>query len=88
MTDQPEENVTDLAINLEVEVEVRVKIDADLLEEAQRQISASSPDAAITEALRRLVEEERAKRNAAHARIQKMYEDGKFDFSALGGVDE
>ena len=88
MTDQPEENVTDLATKPETEVAVMVKIDAELLGEARRQISAPSPDAAITEALRRLVDQERAKRDAARARLRKMYDDGELDFGPLEELDQ
>jgi Arc/MetJ family transcription regulator len=63
-------------------------IDGELLAEAQRQISAPSLNAAINEALRRLVEEERAKRRAAMERLHQMHEEGLFDYSFVDGVDE
>lgn len=68
--------------------ETAVEIDPELLEEAQRQISATSPSAAINEALRRLVETERAKRRAAGERLHRMVKDGELDFRALDSVDE
>jgi len=64
------------------------EIDQELLVEAVRQISAGSPNAAINEALRRLVEEERGKRRAAFDRIQQLVADGALDFSKLDAVDE
>jgi Arc/MetJ family transcription regulator len=63
-------------------------IDGELLAEAQRQISAPSLNAAINEALRRLVDEERAKRRAALARLQEMHDQGLFDYSQLDAADE
>lgn len=63
-------------------------IDEDLLIEAQRQLGASSPNAAINEALRNLVEHEREKRRHAREQIRKMVEDGELDFRPLESVDE
>ena len=76
--------MTDLATDPITDVEV----DAELLEEAQRQISASSPNRAINEALRRLVEQERQKRQDARARLREMYKAGELDFSQLEAVEE
>jgi len=59
-----------------------VRIDAELLAEALRQISATSPDAAIEEALRRLVETEREKRRAALDALRQMVDDGEVTFRA------
>jgi Arc/MetJ family transcription regulator len=64
------------------------EIDAELLSEAQRQISAASPNAAINEALRRLVEHERAKRRRAMERTQQMVDEGHLDLSRLDDIDE
>jgi Arc/MetJ family transcription regulator len=76
--------VTELAIKPEtrspLETRVVLTIDTDLLQEAQRQIGASSPDAAIKEALQRLVAQERAKRLAALERQQRMSDEGVFDY--------
>ena len=63
------------------------EIDEELLSEAQRQISAS-PNAAINEALRRLVMEERAKRRAALERSQQMVDEGLLDFSQLEAAEQ
>lgn len=63
-------------------------VDEGLLVEAQRQIAASSRNAAINEALRRLVEEERAKRRAARERLQQMDEEGLLDYSQLDAAEE
>jgi hypothetical protein len=91
MTDPPEESVTDLATQPDAtprsEIRVELKVDAELLLEAQRQIGAASPDIAVNEALQRLVDEERAKRDAARVRLQRMYDEGNLDFDALEDVD-
>jgi Arc/MetJ family transcription regulator len=63
-------------------------VDEELLVEAQRQIGASSPNAAIDEALRRLVEEERAKRQAALDELRRMHDEGLFDFRLLDAAEE
>ena len=76
--------MTDLATNPETEVE----IDRELLEEAQRQISATSPNMAINEALRRLVETERAKRRAAGEALRLMVDNGELEFRERDSVDE
>jgi Arc/MetJ family transcription regulator len=78
--------MTDLATDPDPDTDVEV--DVELLEEAQRQIAASSPNAAINEALRRLVEQERQKRQDARARLREMYEAGEFDFSQLKAAEE
>lgn len=83
--------MTDLATQPDArprsEIRVELRVDAELLLEAQRQICAASPDIAVNEALRRLVEEERAKRDAARARLQQMYDEGNLDFDALEDID-
>ena len=87
MTDPQESALTDLATSpttapaAELGIPAEPEIDGALLAEAQRQISAPSLNAAINEALRRLVEQERAKRRAALAKLQEMYDEGVFDFS-------
>jgi Arc/MetJ family transcription regulator len=92
MTDPQEASVTDLATqpNTKPRSEIRAEltIDTELLLEAQRQISAASPDDAVNEALRRLVDEERAKRDAARARLQQMYDGGELDFHPLEELDQ
>jgi Arc/MetJ family transcription regulator len=84
VTDPQEGALTDLATSPITEEE----IDAELLAEAQRQISAPSLNAAINEALRRLVEEERGKRRAAMERLQRMHDEGLFDYSHLDAAEE
>ncbi|WP_212990635.1 type II toxin-antitoxin system VapB family antitoxin [Actinoplanes auranticolor] len=84
MTDPQEGALTDLATGPITEEE----IDSDLLAEAQRHFSAHSSNAAINEALRRLVEQEREKRRAARARLNERYEAGAFDFSQLDAAEE
>jgi macrodomain Ter protein organizer (MatP/YcbG family) len=59
-------------------IAIQLEIDLELLVEARRQISASSINATINEALRRLVEEERNKRRAAREQLQQMRDEGKF----------
>ncbi|GIM98210.1 type II toxin-antitoxin system VapB family antitoxin [Paractinoplanes toevensis] len=81
MIDRQEPEMTDLATKPETDVE----IDAELLEEAQRQISAPSPNAAINEALLRLVTTERARRGAAMEALRKLARDGHFNFDAADG---
>jgi len=76
--------MTDLATKPDTNVE----IDTELLAEAQRQISAASPEATINEALLRLVETERAKRQAAGDALHRMVESGELTFRALDSIDE
>jgi Arc/MetJ family transcription regulator len=83
MSDQTEAPVTDLAVGAET-----VEIDRELLEEAERQISAPSANAAINEALRRLVEAERARRHAAGEALHQMVQNGELDFRPLHETDE
>ncbi len=82
MTDPQEEPVTDLAVRPH---HAETLIDTELLEEAQRQLSAPSTAAAINEALRRLVVQERVKRREALENLHRLYEEGALDF---GAVDE
>ena len=84
MNDPQEAAMTDLATSPVTETE----IDSELLAEAQRQISAPSLNAAINEALRRMVEEERGKRRAALERLQRMHDEGLFDYSRLDVAEE
>jgi len=92
VTDPQEAAMTDLATEPDTEsrseIRVEMKIDAELLLEAQRQIGAASLDAAVNEALRRLVNEERAKRDAARARLRQMYDDGELDFRDPEELDQ
>jgi hypothetical protein len=84
VTDPQEAPVTDLATS----PTTSVIVDAELLEEARRQLSMSSSDDVINEALRRLVEAERAKRRAALEELQQMHDEGRFDYRQLDAVDE
>ncbi len=84
MTDPQEGALTDLATSPITEPE----IDSDLLAEAQRHLSAQFANAAINEALHRLVEEERGKRRAALERLQRMHDEGLFDYSQLDAAEE
>ncbi|MET0491948.1 MAG: type II toxin-antitoxin system VapB family antitoxin [Actinoplanes sp.] len=65
-----------------------VEVDAELLQEAQRQIAAPSRNAAMNEALRRVVNEERAKRETALDAIRQMIADGELDFRPVESIDE
>jgi hypothetical protein len=64
------------------------QIDPELLEEAQRQLGDVSPDAAINEALHRLVQQERLKRREALETLRRMSDEGLFDYSVLDKEDE
>ena len=76
-----EDPVTDLATTTEAtNIEVTVKLNAELLAEALRQVSASSAEEVIDEALWRLVDAERAKRRAALDALRKMVDDGEVTF--------
>jgi Arc/MetJ family transcription regulator len=88
VTDPQEDSVTDLATSPRSQIRIELGIDAELLLEAQRQIGADSPDAAVDEALRRLVDQERAKRDAARARLQEMYDQGDLDFDPVDESDQ
>ena len=75
--------MTTLAVKPDIstarDMSVTITLDIELLLEAQRQIGAASLDATVGEALRRLVDQERAKRRAAQERLRQMYEEGAFD---------
>jgi Arc/MetJ family transcription regulator len=63
------------------------EIDEELLEEAQRQIGAASPNEAINAALLELVEDRRARRGRAYDNLQRMAEEGGLDFDAIEEAD-
>jgi Arc/MetJ family transcription regulator len=63
------------------------QIDAELLEEAQRQTGAAWPNEAINVALRELVEDRRARRRRALEELQRMAEEGGFDWDAVDEAD-
>lgn len=52
------------------------EIDQNLLAEAQRQLNAGSPNEAINEALRELVEDRRARRRRALENLQRIADEG------------
>ena len=63
------------------------EIDEELLDEAQRQIGAASPNEAINAALRELVEDRRARRGRAYDNLQRMADEGGLDFDAVDEAD-
>jgi Arc/MetJ family transcription regulator len=63
------------------------ELDEELLEEAIRQIGASSRNEAVNMALRELVEDRRARRHAALERVRQMSDEGVFDYDALDELD-
>jgi Arc/MetJ family transcription regulator len=84
LTHPRETPMTDVATNPTTEPD----IDPNLLAEAQRQIQVGWPNEAINEALRRLVEQERDKRRTARARLERMSDEGMFDFGRLDAAEE
>lgn len=58
MTDLPTDPDPDAGA--QITIRTRITVDRELLEEAQRQISAESAEAAVNEALRRVVQESHA----------------------------
>jgi hypothetical protein len=75
--------MTDTVIKTDAEPQV----DPELLEEAQRQTDAASPNEAINIALRELVEDRRARRRRALEELQRMAEEGGFDWDAIDEAD-
>jgi hypothetical protein len=63
------------------------EIDADLLEEAQRHIGAAWPNEAINAALLAFVEDWRARRRRALENLQRMADEGGYDWDAVDEVD-
>jgi Arc/MetJ family transcription regulator len=88
VTDPQEDPVTDLATPSRSQIRIELGVDAELLLEAQRQIGAASPDAAVGEALRRLVDQEREKRRAALEKLHRMNDEGRFDYHELDAAEE
>jgi Arc/MetJ family transcription regulator len=62
-------------------------IDAELLAEAQRQLGLPSVNETINVVLRRVVEDERARRRRSLERLQQMSDEGLFDFGAVDEAD-
>jgi Arc/MetJ family transcription regulator len=75
--------MTDVPIRRTAEPE----IDAELLEEAQRQLGGQSPNAAINAALRLFVDQQRDRRGRAFDRLQEMADAGGFDFTRIEEAD-
>jgi len=67
--------------------QITLAVDAELLAEAQRQINVDSVEATVDESLRRLVEQERTKRDAARARLREMYDSGELEFDDVEESD-
>jgi hypothetical protein len=88
MVDPPEVPMTDVATKPDSGQLEEEQLDADLLEEARRQLAAASPNAVLNEALRRLVAQERQMRRAARAAAQRMADDGLLDFSKLDTAEQ
>lgn len=63
------------------------EIDEELLIEAQRQLGLVSRNEAINAGLRRVVEQERARRRRALEELQRMSDEGVFDYAALDELD-
>ena len=63
-------------------------IDEDLLAEARIAFGTTTKKDTVAEALRRGVEESRARRRRALAELRQMTEDGVFDFDRLAELDE
>jgi Arc/MetJ family transcription regulator len=65
------------------------QIDPELLAEAQRHLNNVTPNEAVNEALRLLVEHYRERRGRAFDRLQEMVEQEPehFDFSAIDEAD-
>jgi len=63
------------------------EIDRELLEEAQRQVGAAWPNEAINAALRELVEDRRARRGRAYDNLQRMADEGGYNFDAIDEAD-
>jgi Arc/MetJ family transcription regulator len=75
--------MTDTAIKTDAQPE----IDKELLEEAQRQLGATSPNEAINIALLDLVADRRARRRRALEELQRMAEEEPFDWGAIAEAD-
>ena len=65
-----------------------IDIDEDLLAEASVALGTSTKKDTVTAALRRAVEEARQRRRQALEGLQRMTDEGAFDFDRLAAVDE
>jgi Arc/MetJ family transcription regulator len=63
-------------------------IDEDLLAEATIALGTSTKKDTVTESLRRTVEESRTRRRRALESLQRMADEGVFDFDRLAELDE
>ena len=68
--------------------ETLLDIDEDLLAEAAIQLGTSTTNETVAEALRRAVEEGRQRRRRALRELQRMSDDGAFDWDRLAELDE
>jgi Arc/MetJ family transcription regulator len=75
-------------IDVSIRKDPEQEIDAELLAEAQRQLGLSSANEAINAGLRRVVDEERARRRAALQELRRMSDEGVFNYDALDEVDK
>jgi Arc/MetJ family transcription regulator len=62
-------------------------IDEEPLDEAQRHLGTTSRNEAINAALRDFVDQQRARRRAALEDLQRMSDEGVFNYDALDEVD-
>ena len=64
------------------------EIDEELLEEARRHLGMeASRNEAINTALRGFVDQQRARRRAALRELQRMSDEGAFNYAALDDID-
>ena len=63
-------------------------LDEDLLDEATRALGTSTKKETVTEALRLAIAQSRARRTAAVENLQRIADDGGFDFDRLDELDE
>jgi Arc/MetJ family transcription regulator len=75
--------VTETVIRADAEPD----IDEELLAEAQRQLGLSSRNETLNAGLRRVVEQERARRREALAELRRMSKEGLFNYGALEEAD-
>lgn len=63
-------------------------LDEDLLDEATHALGTTTKKDTVTEALRLAIEQSRARRTAAVENLQRIADDGGFDFDRLDELDE
>jgi Arc/MetJ family transcription regulator len=64
-----------------------IDIDDDLLEEATTALGTATKKETVNEALRRVVEQTRETRRQARENLQRLVEEGGFDFSRIDEID-